>query len=99
MAKLDLWRVNSFRDRHGRMRHYFRPPGRKPVALPGLPGSDEFMEVYQTALKACDAAPSTLGASRTLPGTLNAAIVAYLGSPDFNQDMRRAILVSFSLQY
>jgi integrase len=99
MASIELWRVNSFRDRHGRMRRYFRPPGRKPVPLPGLPGSDEFMEAYQKALRACDTAPSTIGASRTQAGTLDAAIVAYYASPDFKtelaattQDMRRAIL-------
>jgi integrase len=106
MARIDLWRVNSFRDRHGRMRHYFRPRGRKPVPLPGLPGSEEFMEAYQAALKACgDAAPSTLGASRTTAGTLNAAIVAYYLSQDFRaglakstQAMRRAILESWRVE-
>jgi integrase len=100
MARFSLWRVNSFRDRHGRIRHYFRPPGRKATALPGLPGSEEFMEAYQAALKACgDAGPSVLGASRTVSGTLNAAIVGYYASQDFNvelakatQDTRRAIL-------
>ena len=76
MASIELWRVNSFRDRHKRMRHYFRPPGRKPVPLPGLPGSDEFMEAYQTALRECDTAPATIGESRTQIGTLSAAIVA-----------------------
>jgi integrase/recombinase XerD len=99
MASIELWRVNSFRDRHKRMRHYFRPPGRKPVPLPGLPGSDEFMEAYQTALRECDTAPATIGESRTQIGTLSAAIVAYYTSPDFKielaastQKMRRAIL-------
>ncbi|MGY8684573.1 hypothetical protein Q2941_43510 [Bradyrhizobium sp. UFLA05-153] len=99
MASIELWRVNSFRDRHGEMRLYFRPPGRKPVPLPGLPGSDEFMEAYQTALRECKAAPPTIGESRTQAGTLNAAIVAYYASPDFKtglaavtQSNRRAIL-------
>jgi hypothetical protein len=100
MARIELWRVNSFRDRHGRMGHYFRPPGRKPVPLPGLPGSEEFMDAYQRGLQACgDAAPSMLGATRTLPGTLNAAIVAYYCSPAFRIELakstqanRRAIL-------
>ena len=100
MASIELWRVNSFRDRHGKMRHYFRPPGRKPVPLPGLPGSDEFMEAYRVALKECGEPRRPQSAqSRTLAGTLNAAIVAYYGSQDFKvelaastQDMRRAIL-------
>ena len=99
MASIELWRVNIFRDRHGKLRKYFRPPGRKPVSLPGLPGSDEFMEAYRVALKECGATPSTIGKSRTEAGTLNAAIVAYYESQDFKvelaastQDMRRAIL-------
>jgi integrase/recombinase XerD len=106
MARIDLWRVNSFRVRHGKMRHYFRPPGLKPIALPGLPGSEEFMDAYQAGLKACgDAAPSSLGAARTLAGTLNAAIVAYYSSPAFKvelaastQGMRRAILESWRIE-
>jgi integrase/recombinase XerD len=106
MASIELWRVNSFRDRHGKLRHYFRPPGCKPVPLPGLPGSEEFMAAYQDALRACgDAAPSTLGASRTLPGTLNSAIVAYYSSQDFTvglaqstQATRRAILERWRLE-
>jgi hypothetical protein len=105
MASVELWRVNSFRDRHGRMRHYFRPPGRKPIPLPGLPGSDEFMEAYRAALKECgDAAPLNL-ASRTIAGTLNAAIVGYYSSQDFKvelakstQGMRRAILEKWRLE-
>ena len=39
MATIKLYRVNSFRDRHGKLRHLFRVPGRPSVALPGLPGS------------------------------------------------------------
>jgi integrase len=105
MARIDLWRVNSFRDRHGRMRHYFRPPGAKPVPLPGLPGSDEFMETYQAALKTCGTTPTTIGISRTVSGTLNAAIIAYYSSQDFRtgfapstQKMRRAILENWRVE-
>ena len=41
--------VHAFRDRTGRMRHYFRRNGRRNV-LPGLPGSSEFMEAYAALL-------------------------------------------------
>lgn len=41
--------VNSFRDRHGVMRHYFRRKGKR-VRLPDAFGSAEFMEVYHAAL-------------------------------------------------
>ena len=38
MARIRLKHVNAFRDRHGRLRYYFRRPGFKSVPLPGLPG-------------------------------------------------------------
>jgi hypothetical protein len=50
LANLRFPYINSFRDRHDKTRHYFRRPGFKSVALPGLPGSAEFMEAYQAAL-------------------------------------------------
>jgi integrase len=91
--------VNSFQDRHGRARHYFRQPGRKAIALPGLPGSAEFMEAYQAALSGTS--PRQIGSSRTVAGTVNAIIVAYYASKAFEalapetQRMRRAILERF----
>ena len=41
--------VHAFRDRLGRMRYYFRQHGKR-TALPGLPGSSEFMAAYATQL-------------------------------------------------
>ena len=43
MARIKLKHVNSFSDRYGKVRHYFRKRGCKDVTLPGLPGSAEFM--------------------------------------------------------
>ena len=78
MTRIRLQYVNSFRDRHGRLRHYFRRPGCKAVALPGLPGSTEFMVSYQAALAGETAPRPEIGASRTEPGTVSALVVAYL---------------------
>jgi hypothetical protein len=50
MAVIRIPYVKVYTDRHGRVRRYFRKPGRKPVALPGVPGSAEFMAEYQAAL-------------------------------------------------
>jgi integrase/recombinase XerD len=105
MAQLRLRYVNSFRDRHRRMRHYFRRPGREAVALPGLPGSANFMDAYQAAL--AGAAPLLdIGASRTKTGTINAAIVGYYVHTNFTkgfapetQKMRRAILERFRVEH
>lgn len=50
MATIKLKHVNTFRDRHGKERSYFRYPGQKPVKLTGKPGSPEFMAGYNVAL-------------------------------------------------
>jgi integrase/recombinase XerD len=100
MAQLRrLLHVNSFRDRHGRVRHYFRQRGRKALALPGIPGSAEFMAAYQVALADT---PIKIGAERTVTGSVNAAIANYYSSEAFNdglapatQRMRRNILERF----
>lgn len=48
-VSVDLSFVNSFRDRHGKERHYLRIPGRPAVALPGPRGSEAFMRAYLEA--------------------------------------------------
>jgi integrase len=75
MRKPLLAYVKAYRDRHGKVRRYFRRPGYKPVPLPGLPGSEEFMLSYQEAISG-EKLP--IGASRTVAGTVNALIAAYL---------------------
>jgi len=91
--------THGFIDRHGHARFYFRRAGYKPVKLPGLPWSPTFMAAYEAAL-ANDKAE--IGASRTLPGTVSAALVAYYQHPVFTdalakvtQQNRRAILENF----
>ena len=93
--------THEFTDHGGKPRYYLRVPGRKQVALPGLPWSPEFMEARERALKEDWVAPP-LGASRTKAGTLNAALVSYYQSSAFtdglagsSQQMRRAILERF----
>lgn len=49
LAYIKLKYVNSFRDRIGKMRHYFRHGG-KVIALPGAPGSKQFIEAYEAAM-------------------------------------------------
>jgi integrase len=78
MTRIRLQYVNAFHDRHGRLRHYFRRPGSKSVPLPGLPGSTEFMESYQTALAGKAAPRMEIGASRTVAGTVQWLVAAYI---------------------
>ncbi len=106
MTRLRLKYVNAFRDRHGKIRHYFRRPGCKSLALPGLPGSAEFMETYQAALTGAHTPQKQAGKSRAVPGTVHALISAYLdcspgstspfkGLAAETQRTRRNILVNF----
>ena len=72
--------VQQFIDRNGKPRFYLRRPGFKSVPLPGLPWSPQFMEVYEAALSG---QPSQIGASRTKPGTVSAAIIGYYYDQSF----------------
>ena len=72
--------VHAFRDRFGRMRYYFRRHGMR-TALPGLPGSTEFMEVYAAALASAPK-DATLG-SKAAPGTFDALALRYFGSAQY----------------
>jgi integrase len=83
MTRIKLRFVHAFRDRHGQVRHYFRRGGKR-IPLPGLPGSAGFMAAYEAAL-ANMAARKEIGASRTKPGTVNAAIVGYYTSLAFRE--------------
>jgi hypothetical protein len=74
--------TQGFVDRHGRARFYFRRKGFARVPLPGLPWSPEYMAAYEAAM-AGDAPRIEIGASRSLPGTVNALAVAYLASATF----------------
>jgi integrase len=63
---------------HGKVN---RRPGFKRVALPGLPWSPDFMTAYEAAL--ADAPRVEVGASRTKPGTVAAAVAGYFCSLAF----------------
>jgi integrase len=103
MSRLPLKFVHAFRDRHGKLRHYFRK-GAKRVALPGLVGSEEFMAAYAAALGA-DASSPQIGESRTLPGTVGALVVRYYQSAEWNglkhntRKCRKGIIERFREQH
>jgi integrase len=85
MARIQMKYVNAVH-KGGRSYFYFRRPGHKRVPLPGIPGSAEFMEAYQAALNDITAPPIEIGAGRTVPGTINAAIAAYYKSHAFTKN-------------
>jgi integrase len=82
MTRIHLWYVDRFVDRHGHVRHYFRRPGGKRLALPGVPGSDEFMAAYKAALAGKDV-PAAEPKVRGEPGTFSRLAAQYFVSPDF----------------
>jgi integrase len=94
MTRLNLPYIDTFRDRHGKVRFYFRRPGGKRVPLPGPMGSPEFLEAYQLAAAGMQPAK---GRRRTVPGTFDALAVSYLSTdwlklkPSTRGEYRRAI--------
>jgi integrase len=103
MASIELKHIHRFRDRHGKRRFYARVPGQKAIPLPGIPGSSEFMLAYQDAIAA--AIPRPIGAGRTVPGTVDASIVAYYVDASFlalgatTRHTRKVILEHFRREH
>jgi site-specific recombinase XerD len=97
--------VHGYVDQHGTAKFYFRRAGQPKIRLPGLPWSPEFMTSYERALAGEWTKPEA-GAKRTVPGTVNAALVSYYQSSAFkdglagsSQKMRRNILERFREQH
>src|SRR5262249_48854747 len=82
VASIRLKFVKAYVDRHGKPRHYLRRKGHRDVVLPGLVGSEEFLEAYSKAL--ADTPRVEIAARRTRVGSINAMVIGYLGSADFH---------------
>lgn len=105
MTKILLRFIHTFRDRHGKTRHYFRRPGFKRVPLPGLPGSEEFMQAYQRALDVKTAQRIEIGASRVAAGSVADLAARYFKSAEFvglkasTQSTYRSIIEPFRVAH
>jgi integrase len=102
MTKMRLLYIQEFIDQGGKVRRYFRKRGMERIPLPGAPGSPEFDEAYKTARGGNKPA---IGEGRTIPGTVNAAVVSYLrsaaflsGAPDTRRT-RKNILERFRAEH
>jgi integrase len=84
VTSIKLKYIHEFRDRHGKVRRYFRR-GRFKVALPGLPGSAEFMDTYRDAVERHATNAPPVAEKRTKPRSINALAIAYYGSTAFLQ--------------
>jgi integrase len=104
MSKLPLRYVQAWVDEDGRAHHYFRRRGFRRRPLPGMPGTAEFNRAYEAAMAE---KPEPIGAAlRSKPGSVSAAIAAYLDSQLYfgsrakdTQDMQRSVLNRFRDQY
>jgi enterobacteria phage integrase len=78
VTKIKIPYIKVYRDRHGRVRRYFHRRGQPDIALPGAPGSPEFMAAYHAALDS--------PAKRSSPhaaGTLARLLEDYYSSVEF----------------
>lgn len=79
MATIQLKHVHSFRDRHGKQRHYFRKGNAKAISLPGFPGTPEFVQAYAAAF--ANVSPSKTRSVSS--GSFNELVLLYYVSPKF----------------
>ncbi len=83
MVTLRLRFVVADRDRHGNVRYYFRRKGEKKVRLHGIPGSKEFMDVYQKALSGLE--KSTSAGRPAKPGCFGHVCTLYYSNAVFGK--------------
>jgi len=84
MASRLLKYVEAVPKKGGRVYFYYRRRGRR-MPLPGTYNSPEFLEAYW-ALRSGKADKPEIGASRTIPGTVNAALVAFYKHHTFTKN-------------
>jgi integrase len=101
MPKPRYWGVEPNRNRHGRLRWYFRPDRKSPrIRLPDSYGSPEFEAAWRAAVagKPRPLAPEAMRGRRASRGSLDWLIRLHLQSPDFlsgrpsTQRIRRGML-------
>ena len=99
--RIRLSYVKTSHDQYGNLRRWFRRPGQSLVALPGRPGSPEFMAVYNKALGDWQRRQVEIGKARSPEGSLGAVIAeyyqdrAFLGLAESTRGMRRRILEKY----
>lgn len=82
MTKIKLKHIDRFKDRHGRMRYFFRKGKGPRLPLTGEPGSPEFMASYQAAIEGQFEAPAA-ERHRGGDGTFDRLVENYFRSPEY----------------
>lgn len=83
MARLRMKYVNSYVDRHGKIRRYFRRPGHTSIPLIGEPGSGVFADSYRAAWDFTDPKAQTVKHEAFSADSLEALVREYLASAQF----------------
>ena len=83
MVKLRFRYVVEDVDRHGNVRLYFRRRGQQKIRLPGLPGSNEFMQAYRAALEGLVPQCKPNPRKSAFAGSLRWLCETYYGSAEF----------------
>ncbi|WP_173087621.1 tyrosine-type recombinase/integrase [Devosia sp. 1635] len=86
VSTINLPYIKSYTDRLGTRRHYFNRRGEPGTALPGLPGSREFMAAYQSCLDAAEANRPSKAVARghkIIPGSVDDVALRYYASAEF----------------
>ena len=81
MTRIKLKNIDRFTDRHGKTRCYYRPDRGARIALPGVPGSPEFMLAYEDAARG--KLPDKKPRQRGEPGTFDRLVQDYFMSSEF----------------
>jgi len=95
--------IQAVKDGRGRWRYYFRKPGLPRRALPGPPGSPEFLAAYEAALNGMEGPQRAR--EQAAPGTFKRLIGEYYGSVEFrrtkpsSQAVTRGILDRFAAEH
>ncbi len=100
MTQFKMRYVHSYKDHHGKLRHYFRKGDAKRVPLPGEPLSQELMKAYEAARRAADAR-TIVGTNPDRRGSVSDVTTRYYRSASFvnlrnsTQSTYRGILERF----
>jgi integrase len=104
VTKIAIRYIQAYTDRIGKARYYFRRKGFPKVTLPGLPGSNEFMEAYRRALDGAPAAKKH-PARPFISGSVDALVSQFYGSAQWaalrpsSQRIYRGILEPFRQEH
>jgi integrase/recombinase XerD len=85
--KIRLQYVIEDVDRHGNVRIYVRPPGRRKVRIREMPGTDAFMQAYLAAMAGETLAPKTAAPTpgQTKDGSFSRLCLAYYAGAEWKR--------------